>query len=59
MLPRSHNGFCFDPVSALTRYGFALFIAVYGVYQMANEHLLGGLLAIAVAAAFVLLGRRR
>lgn len=46
-------------MSALTRFGFALFVVLYGVYQIANGHLLGGLLAIAVAAGFVALVRRR
>jgi hypothetical protein len=46
-------------MSSLTRYGFALFLAVYGIYQMSNGRLLVGLLAIAVGAGFALLGRRR
>ena len=46
-------------MSPLTRYGLALFLALYGIYQMSTGHWLFGLFAIAVGAGFALLGRRR
>jgi hypothetical protein len=46
-------------MSTFTRYGFGLLIALYGLYQLRNAHWFAGLLAIAVAAGFVLFARSR
>jgi hypothetical protein len=46
-------------MSTFTRYGFGLLIALYGLYQLRNDHWFAGLLAIAVAAGFVLFARSR
>lgn len=46
-------------MSTFARYGFGLVIALYGLYQVRNDHWFTGLLAIAVAAGFVLFAKSR
>ncbi|HEX6998002.1 MAG TPA: hypothetical protein VF322_07645 [Gammaproteobacteria bacterium] len=43
-------------MSPLTRYGFASLIALYGIYQISNDHPVAGLIGIGLAAALVWLG---
>ena len=46
-------------MSTFTRYAFALFISVYGIYQMSNDRLVPGLLAIVLALFMLWIGGRR
>jgi hypothetical protein len=43
-------------MSSFTRFGFGLVIALYGIYQIANDHPTTGLIALGVAAFLVWLG---
>lgn len=46
-------------VSPTTRYGFAILVSLYGIYQIANDHPLAGLIGIGLAVALLWLGRGR
>jgi hypothetical protein len=45
-------------MSPITRYGFALFIGMFGIYQIRNEQLVTAGIAIVLAIAIAFLGRR-
>lgn len=45
-------------MSPITRYGFAALIALFGLYQLNNEHPVAALIAVVIAGAIALLGRR-
>ena len=46
-------------MSTFTRYAFAVFISLYGVYQIINQHFLPGVLAIFLALFVVWISGRR
>jgi len=45
-------------MSPFTRYGFAAVIGLYGIYQIANDHPVAGLIGLALAAIIVWLGSK-
>jgi hypothetical protein len=46
-------------MSTFTRYAFALFISLYGIYQVSHDRPVPGLLAIFLAVFVVWIGSRR
>jgi hypothetical protein len=46
-------------MSPFTRYAFSLLIALYGIYQISNDHPVAGVIGIGLAVLLVVLGRRR
>jgi hypothetical protein len=46
-------------MSPFTRYAFSLFISLYGVYQIINDHLVPGVIAILLALFVLWIGGRR
>ena len=46
-------------MSPITRYGFAILIALYGLYQINDNHPTAGLIGIGLAGFLVWLGRKR
>jgi hypothetical protein len=46
-------------MSTFTRYAFALFISLYGAYQIFNDHLIPGVIAIFLAVFAFWIGGRR
>jgi hypothetical protein len=46
-------------MSPFIRYGFSFLIALYGVYQIFNDHAVAGLIGIGLAALIAWLGRGR
>ena len=46
-------------MSTFTRYAFAVFISLYGVYQKINQHFLPGVLAIFLALFVLWISGRR
>ncbi len=46
-------------MSPFTRYAFSLLIAVYGVYQLTQDQLVPGIIAIVLAAFIFWISRRR
>jgi hypothetical protein len=46
-------------MSTFTRYAFALFISLYGIYQIVNDHLVPGVIALFLAAFMLWIGGRR
>jgi hypothetical protein len=47
------------PMSTFTRYAFSLFISLYGIYQIFNDHLVPGVIAICLALFVLWIGGRR
>jgi hypothetical protein len=46
-------------MSPFVRYAFAAFIALYGVYQLTNDHPIPGVIAVFLAVFWVWVGGRR
>jgi len=46
-------------MSPFTRYAFSLFISLYGIYQIFNDHLVPGVIAIFLALFILWIGGRR
>ena len=46
-------------MSPLTRYAFSLFILIYGIYQLMQDHPIPGVIAILLAAFIFWISRRR
>jgi hypothetical protein len=45
-------------MSPLTRYGFSSLVALYGLYQISQDHMLSGITGILLAALLLFLTRR-
>jgi hypothetical protein len=48
-----------EVMSPSVRYGFALIVAGYGIYQIYNDHAIAGFIGLALAALLIWLGRLR
>ena len=46
-------------MSTFTRYAFSLFISLYGIYQISNDHPVPGAIAILLALFVLWIGGRR
>jgi hypothetical protein len=46
-------------MSTFTRYAFSLFISLYGIYQISNDHPVPGVIAILLALFVLWIGGRR
>ena len=46
-------------MSTFTRYAFSLFISLYGIYQIFNDHPIPGVIAIFLALFVFWIGGRR
>jgi hypothetical protein len=49
----------FFAMSTFTRYAFSLFISLYGIYQIFNDHPIPGVIAICLAVFVLWIGGRR
>jgi len=45
-------------MSPITRYGFAIFIGAFGIYQFSNNHPVAAVIAIVLAIVIARLGKR-
>jgi len=46
-------------MSPFTRYAFSALIGIYGIYQLTQDHLVPGIIAILLAAFIFWISRRR